>query len=72
MALVFIGVLPGEEFYVYCGTPSSALRMRTRNMTLPRQRRLLSAAKELLVGATTWHDVGPKGGQPAGSWVHVK
>ena len=51
MALVFIGVLPGEEFYVYCGTPSSALRMRTRNMTLPRQRRLLSAAKELLLTA---------------------
>jgi len=51
MALVFIGVLPGEEFYVYCGTPSSALRMRTRNMTRPRQHRLLSAAKELLFTA---------------------
>jgi hypothetical protein len=62
MALVFIGVLPGEEFYVYCGT---ALRMRIRNMTLPRQRRLLSAAKELLLTAMgLW----PRGNRVMVAW----
>ena len=65
MALVFIGVLPGEEFYVYCGMPSSALRMRTRNMTLPHQRRLLSAAKELLLTAMgLW----PRGNRVMVAW----